>query len=706
MDKLYKLIKINWNIKIKHYLIAILIGVFAVNAVITSSLDSVLYKKSSVNIFNKSLLRLSEAIQAKFETFLISSQTTLNNWAALPTYHDTQLSEVPRDKIRQTLQSILAKNPFITAAYEGDSNGSFYLIQRADNNTFAFISIDKSAGKTSQKETLINREGKELRAVHISSAHYDPRTRPWYKKAIATKTASWTNIYRFAAFSNVPDDLGISVSAPIYGKNGKLLKVIALDVSLDTTAKYLQSIVVNSDTAIFLVDGNNSIKRLILSPNVEKSHKFALPNRNKINDLNLPWAEKALQKYRGKNNKIFTYTVNGNKANGIVSPTLNNWQIVLVKDMHGVIGSLSNFAWLIILMHLIVLLGLILLTIWFIKRFTKPLETVTKAVDDIRDFKFSEEKLPSSNIIEVNKLAESVELIENSFKSFSRYIPRSLIQKLITSGTVADVSGESREITTLFTDIAGFSTVAESMQPRELMFFLSEYLEGMTNVINSKSGTLDKYIGDAVMAFWGAPYDDRNHALHACQCALLLQETIDRLNKNWKQKSLPALSIRIGLNTGHAVVGNVGSRIRLSYTAMGDSVNIASRLEELSKVYGTKILIGEDTYRAVSDQFLLKFVDLVAVRGRRKSMYIYELLSRDQTKLSSSELKRFNEKVSRTFYIYRVGDWEKALEKFEALLAEYPDDKVIKMFIDRCKFLRENRPRRWDGVWNLETKKR
>jgi adenylate cyclase len=372
---------------------------------------------------------------------------------------------------------------------------------------------------------------------------------------------------------------------------------------------------------------------------------------------------------------------------------------VSVKSLSSLLSLYTLYSWLFSGLGLfLIAFGIILSTI-LIFRLNAPLKRLTAAINDLHELKFQETEYPVTNIKEINMLYDTFDFMEKGFKSFARYVPIGLIQKIMNSGVVAEVYGESREITLLFTDIRGFTTIAENMQARELMFYLSEYFEAMTNTIMSKGGTLDKYIGDAIVAFWGAPFDDKNHVLHACQCALMIEEALDRLNKVWKQRGMPELSLRIGINSGYSVVGNVGSRYRLSYTAMGDTVNLASRLEELNKEYGTDILVGEDTYRAVRDQFSFRMVDLVETRGKKESTMIYELLQRSKLKLTPPELKDYNLKIRDAFNVYRAAEWDKALNIFTELLKEYPDDKIILMFISRCKQFKESPPKKWNGSW-------
>jgi len=191
-----------------------------------------------------------------------------------------------------------------------------------------------------------------------------------------------------------------------------------------------------------------------------------------------------------------------------------------------------------------------------------------------------------------------------------------------------NLGGEKRNITIFFSDIRGFTTISEKLKPEELVHLLNEYLTEMTTIILKNRGVVDKYMGDAIMAFWGAPLDQPNHAELACLTSLEMMEKLKELQKKWKEQGIPSFDIGIGLNSGDAIVGNMGSSSRFDYTAMGDNVNIASRLEGLNKSYKTNILISENVYKRVKGKFKTKKLGYVTVKGKKKEISICELLSR------------------------------------------------------------------------------
>ena len=288
-------------------------------------------------------------------------------------------------------------------------------------------------------------------------------------------------------------------------------------------------------------------------------------------------------------------------------------------------------------------------------------------------------------------------------KTFSQYLSPGVIEliekdpeKYIRPG------GEEKELTVLFSDIRKFTTISEGLTPDELVQLLNEYFGQMTDIVFATDGTLDKYIGDAIMAFWGSPYPQADHAFRGCSCALQMVRGLAKLNAKWKGSGRPPISIGIGLNTGLVNVGNMGSARRLSWTVMGDNVNLASRLEGITKEYHVQLIISEATYRHVSSQFVCRELDKIRVKGKNLPVTIYELMD-VAAEQSTYEplLARFDEAMT----AYRGQKWSEAAAKFVDILADFPKDGPSKAFLERAVEFSENAPKGvWDGVYVMKTK--
>lgn len=286
-------------------------------------------------------------------------------------------------------------------------------------------------------------------------------------------------------------------------------------------------------------------------------------------------------------------------------------------------------------------------------------------------------------------------------QAFSRYVSDSLVEIITSYPERLRLGGEEVEVTVLFSDLAGFTSISEHLSPENLIHLLNEYFTTMTEVILNCRGTVDKYIGDAIMAFWGAPIPSSRHALNACLAALAMQEALQPLQDGWRARGLPCLTARLGFHTGKAIVGNVGSRDRFNYTVMGDAVNLASRLEGVNKIYGTSILVSEFTYQLAAVEFVFRELDQVQVKGRSQPVTIYELLARREDNIRFPWLHTF----AAALQDYRQRQWDRAERLFQGVLAQRPQDQPTLCFLRRLQRYRQDPPPPdWQGVYILESK--
>jgi adenylate cyclase len=286
---------------------------------------------------------------------------------------------------------------------------------------------------------------------------------------------------------------------------------------------------------------------------------------------------------------------------------------------------------------------------------------------------------------------------------FSHYMSDLLIQDLLRNPTKLRLGGEKRVLTVFFSDLAGFTSLSEKLNPEQVVFLLNRYLTAMTDIILAGGGLIDKYEGDAIMAFWGAPLPQEDHALRACLAALENQRRLAELREEFVRAGLPPIYARIGLNTGEMIIGNMGSNQRFDFTVIGDSVNLASRLEGAGKEYGTFITLSEETYRQAAGQIEVRELDLLRVKGKDQPVRIYELLAK------KGQLDETGEKILNGFAAglerYRRQEWSQAISFFQEILALRPGDGPARTFLRRCENFHNDPPGAdWDGVYRLTSK--
>ena len=284
---------------------------------------------------------------------------------------------------------------------------------------------------------------------------------------------------------------------------------------------------------------------------------------------------------------------------------------------------------------------------------------------------------------------------------FGQYIPPSLVEEIDASGEEISLEGETREMSVLFSDVRGFTTISEGLDATELTRMMNEFLTPFTSAIQRHRGTIDKYMGDAVMAFWGAPLVDADHARHALLAAFDMLAAVESLDEPFAHKGWPAIRVGVGIASGEMNVGNMGSEFRIAYTVMGDTVNLGSRLEGLTKQYGVDIIVNDRTTELVSD-FTFRELDLVRVKGKHEPVAIYEPLG--PTAEIPAETKALLDRYAVALAAYRAADWRLAEREFERL-KEHDHALLYNVYLDRLKRFRQDPPPAdWDGVFEHTTK--
>ena len=287
--------------------------------------------------------------------------------------------------------------------------------------------------------------------------------------------------------------------------------------------------------------------------------------------------------------------------------------------------------------------------------------------------------------------------------AFSQYLSPAVIEQIIENPSLLKLGGLRKEMTVFFSDVAGFSSVSEKLDSEALVKLLNEYLTAMTDIVLRHEGTIDKYEGDAIIAFFGAPMDEPEHARKCCRMALDMADKIHELQDKWESEGRPRLKVRMGINTGAMVVGNMGSDMRMDYTVMGDAVNLAARLEGANKEYGTSIMISEHTCAACRDHIEVRELDAIRVVGKEETVVVYELLGRrgGLTPERQQLLALYNEGLG----LYRRREWRQAAELFAGILEKHPDDGPALTYMERCLDYQIRPPgKNWDGVYTLKIK--
>lgn len=281
------------------------------------------------------------------------------------------------------------------------------------------------------------------------------------------------------------------------------------------------------------------------------------------------------------------------------------------------------------------------------------------------------------------------------------YLSPSVMNEILSDPEKLKLGGQRREMSVLFLDIAGFTTLSEKLDPEILSSFLNDFLTRVSRIVYKHDGVVDKYMGDGMMAFWGAPIVQKDHAVRACKAALEMVKESEQIKRDWAEKNVDFSGVRVGINSGDMVVGNMGSDDRFDYSVIGDNVNVGARLEGLGKYYKVKLVVSEAVVNLVGDEASFRKLDTVAVKGKKEGLSIYELISVDE--LSNDDKEKFEEyRTARK--LYEKGEFVRAAKLLTEFLVKYPEDGPAEVLKQRCELFAKRPPKKWDGVFKFEVK--
>jgi adenylate cyclase len=383
---------------------------------------------------------------------------------------------------------------------------------------------------------------------------------------------------------------------------------------------------------------------------------------------------------------------------------LPGWIIALVIPSDEIMGPVKRNNRQTLAIGLASFFLILIASAWISMRISKPLGEIARETEAIGQFELEAQPPGHSMFKEVDQLMVATQNMKTGLRSFQKYVPADIVRELLASGQETELGGRKETLTIFFSDIKGFTSISEILSPESLVEQMAEYLEAMSNEIRQKPpGTVDKFIGDSIMAFWGAPTPNPDHAPSACRAALLCQERLGHLREKWTQEGKPLFFQRIGIYTGEVIVGNIGSETRMNYTVIGDAANIASRLEGLNKYYDTQIIIGDSTCELVKEEFIVRPLDLVSVVGSTKGIKIYELVG--EKKIPDEQKVQVAELCATGLELYLNRRWNEAMAHYKKVRELSPGDQPAIIMLERCRLYLENPPPDdWTGIHRIESK--
>ncbi len=485
----------------------------------------------------------------------------------------------------------------------------------------------------------------------------------------------------------------ISVRYPII-KDGAFIGCASANITLDVLSRFLTSHRASLRSTTILANPNNGM--IIAFPDQKKSvrsenGRLEIARLSDIADDNVREAYR-LQGETNRDDFFFRSPQNGEEITASFARFPGSfgqpWEVVVLTPTDDFVGGLERTNRQMIVL-IAALTGIELLLIYFLsRRLSRPIEGVSRELRLVEDLSFTHTAPATSTIKEIKELQTAVGLFETSLRSFSSFVPLDVVRELIKTGIPLTLGVEQRIMTVMFTDLQDFSTLAEQMAPNDLLSQLSVYFEAVSQAIAEEHGTVDKFIGDGIMAFWGAPAHRPDHTLRACCGAMRAVRRMQQTNDAWSAEGRPRLHLRIGLHCANVLVGNVGSSERLSYTVMGDGVNVAARLEGINKTFGTTICISDSIFEVAGPDIVARPIRKVQVKGREHAFMIYELLgirnNEDPELAAPDGAGRLCDMTRGASHHFERGQLDKAAQCYREILIAFPGDPVAKSLLAMC----------------------
>jgi adenylate cyclase len=589
------------------------------------------------------------------------------------------------DRRDVVLISLLRSTPGISWVSLGLPNGSFVGAQKLRDDAIDLVEVDRSATPIQRvAHYRVTPNDISLRSRETAPTKYDATAEDWFRRAVDAGGPIWTQLPRFP---NSERD-AITTATPLM-VGGRLAGVVSVAIEVDRLSRFLAGVPIGRTGSAAILDPSGYV---IGSPDPETIRLQEGNATPTIGDLARRDAMfRIAADYLARTGltvsdikqsvQMTVAAANGGRPYFVMLTPLDfqGWVLATIIPAADFLARIDRNSHLLLILLGVLTLIIIATSIYAAHLLVaKPLLRITGQLRHVEKFELERIAPLPSLLRELDDFSTAIVQMARGLASFHRYIPADLVRTLVAQGVEAKPGGVRQTLTVMFTDLAGFTGLSERLM-EEVVPLLTRYLEETASAVTAHGGTIDKFIGDAVMAFWGAPMANPNHAADACAAALAAVRRIAAMDCG--------LSVRIGINTGTVLVGNIGSSDRLSYTAIGDPVNIASRLENLNKRYGTQVLLGEATRNAAGARIVARRLDRVAVYGRSEGTLVYELLS-----MAEEAVPAWARDYEAGFAAYEERRWSDAVILFEACARRRGGDRPAMLMIARCRELVSSPP--------------
>jgi len=697
-----------WRPSLRLVIGLVLAGMVTLTAAAIIVTSHVRSARTVVEVSEDLILQAAETTRDQVQAFLGGPRTVARLLGTEARSGSLDVAQLER--IEAHYFDLLAVHPDISMLNWGTAGGDFLMVKRQSDGAVWTKRVERS-GLDAPIVTWTERApgagvGEVAASVIDPDDRYDPRSRPWFQGAVAEGGLYWSDVYVF--WSDRAPGLTLAVPHPVAGD---LVGVFGVDINLDELSEYLAELHVSEHGLAYALDrrgrlvaaqhaedrlaGEGEAMELVSAADADSPQLAALA---RTPDLAAwldggPIPEGSLRFEHGGEPYLAAVVPIG------LDPE-RDWVICVAAPASDFMAQVRQAdirnAQVGALLTLLALLVSLVVSRWI----GSALQGLVRQSGQIRDLRFEAAPTARPPFRELAEVADAFERMKVGLRSFEKYLPIKLVRQLLERQAEPRLGGEDREVTIYFSDIAGFTPITEQLGPALMAERLGEYLAAVSACIQDREGTVVQYVGDEVMAFWGAPLEVPRHVELACDSALAVQERIDAL---WDfDDEHPYMPTRVGVHTERVAVGHFGSADRMYYGAIGDGVVLASRLEGINKLYGTRIIVSETTAIRVLEHFALRRLDRVTVKGRVQPTVIYELLGRRGT--IDEELVDFHRRYEAAVDLYLAAQWADAVEAFDTLRRERPDDGPTKALLARCIAFAADPPEDWGGFYPITVK--
>ncbi len=687
------MLKWRGRLSLRLALVSLLVGLLLLTVASLAGVAHISADRASQELEARSFRIAALAISAQLGSFLEPALPLLQEARAqtlrgrLPLYDPDGLQDYLVERLRH-------QRGIGWFSYSEHATGRFVGAWRRADGAIVLNRSDPAVDGGLPSELEVRPDGELIPFYREVKPGYDPRRQGWYRQAIASDGVVWTEPFEFNE-----GVMGITAALAVRAPGvAEPLGVFTADFFLDDVSRFLDNLADSTrapTTRVLVVTRGgellagsehwptDEVSQIVAAvPGGLEQLEVGTPGSVFLDLAGVPYAG-AFQAFRVAGGVEWIA--------GVLIPEEQVHQVVYENRRDAVRLGL-------VFVLVAVVLG------WFVAdRIARPLHAISLDLREMAHFKFPTRRAPTSLVEEIAVVSDSVDRMKASLLSFGRYVPTELVQDLIETGREARLGGERRRITVYFSDIAGFTHIGEQLDPAALVEHLGEYLAAMAPIIREEEGLVDKFVGDGILAFFNAPRDLADHAARGCRAALRSQEALQRLAKGWREAGKPVLSHRIGLHFGDVLIGNIGTPDRFEYTAMGDAVNLASRLEQLNKVFGTTIVASDELRAETGLEFEWRLLDRVVVVGREEGTLVSELLGeRGRVEPEILHARDVYEEALSAYVTRRFAD---AADLFRQAAALRPNDRAAALMAARAETLAADPPaEEWDGVFALTTK--